>query len=118
MRGWPDFDVVGSRFVLVNTELRFPFISQLGLVGPVPLGSFNLKGAIFSDAALAWNDGDPLRFTVEDGSPRRLASPKLSFGTGIRTFFLFALFKLDVAWRTDMRNTSSPRWHFSVGPEF
>lgn len=119
LRGWPDFDVVGSRFALVTTELRFPFISQLGLVGPVPLGSFNLKGAIFSDAGLVWNDGDPLRFSAvgPDGA-RRLVSPKLGFGTGIRTFFLFALFKLDVAWRTDFHDTSSPRWHFSVGPEF
>ncbi|MFN8588046.1 MAG: BamA/TamA family outer membrane protein [Candidatus Eisenbacteria bacterium] len=118
LRGWPDFDVVGSRFVLATTELRFPFIQQLGLVGPVPLGSFNLKGAIFSDAALVWNEGDPLRFSQRVNGARRLDSPKLGFGTGIRTFFLFALFKLDVAWRTDFHDTSSPRWHFSVGPEF
>jgi hypothetical protein len=53
-----------------------------------------------------------------DDRGRHLASPDLSFGTGIRTFFLIALVKLDVAWRTDMRDISGPRWHFSIGPEF
>ncbi len=118
LRGFPDYDVLGTRVAIVNAELRYPFVQQLGLVGPVPLGSFNLKGAIFSDAGLVWNDGDPLRFTVVDERGRHLASPDLSFGTGIRSFFLFALFKLDVAWRTDLRDVSRPRWEFSIGPEF
>jgi len=118
LRGFRDFDLIGSRFTIVNTEIRFPFIQQLGLVGPVPLGNFNLKGAIFSDAGMVWNQGDPLRFTVSDERGRHLASPYLSFGTGIRSFVLFALIKLDVAWRTDLQRTSSPRWHFSIGPEF
>ena len=26
--------------------------------------------------------------------------------------------KLDVAWATDLQDTRSPRWHFSIGPEF
>jgi Tol biopolymer transport system component len=118
LRGFPDFDLIGSRFALVNAELRFPFIQQLGLVGPVPLGNFNLRGAVFSDAGLVWNQGDPLRLTVVDDRGRRLGSPDLSFGTGIRSFVLFALFKLDVAWHTNLRDVSRPRWHFSIGPEF
>src|SRR4029078_9456353 len=56
LRGYPDFDLVGTRMAIVNAELRFPFIQQLVLVGPVPLGSFNLKGAVFSDAGIIWND--------------------------------------------------------------
>jgi hypothetical protein len=28
------------------------------------------------------------------------------------------VFKLDVAWASDLRIASEPRWHFSVGPEF
>lgn len=118
LRGYRDFDIVGSRALMVTQELRFPFIQQLGLVGPVPLGSFNLKGALFSDAGLVWNDGDPLRFTVVDERGRRLASPLLSFGAGIRSYVWFALLKLDVGWRTDLRDTSRPRWHLSLGPEF
>jgi outer membrane protein assembly factor BamA len=118
LRGYPDFDLVGSRIAIVNAELRFPFIQQLGFVGPLPLGNMNLRGAIFSDAGLVWNPGDPLRLTTVDERGRHLASPDLSFGTGVRSFFLFALVKLDVAWKTDLRDISGPRWHFSIGPEF
>ena len=118
LRGHPDFQLIGSRIALVNAELRFPFIQQLGLVGPIPIGNLILRGAVFSDAGLVWNPGQPLRFSEVDGRGRHLASPNLSFGTGIRSFFLFALVKLDVAWRTDLRDISRPRWHFSIGPEF
>ena len=118
LRGYRDFDIVGSRALMVTQELRFPFIQQLGVVGPVPLGSFNLKGALFTDAGMVWNDGDPLRFTEVDERGRHLASPLLSFGAGIRSYVWFALLKLDVGWRTDLRDTSRPRWHVSLGPEF
>lgn len=118
LRGFPDFDLIGSRVALVNVELRYPFIQQLGLVGPVPIGNFNLKGAIFSDAGVVWNEGDRLRLTSVDNGVRHLDSPYLSFGTGVRSFLLFALFKLDVAWHTDLHQVSQPRWHFSIGPEF
>jgi Tol biopolymer transport system component len=118
LRGYPDYDVIGSRIAIVNAELRFPFIQQLGLVGPVPIGNFNLRGAVFSDAGLVWNDGDPLRLTTTDVNGRHLASPRLAFGTGVRSLVLFALLKLDVAWKTDLNYVSRPRWHFSIGQEF
>jgi hypothetical protein len=28
------------------------------------------------------------------------------------------IFKLDVAWRTDLVDVSRPVWSFSIGPEF
>ncbi len=118
LRGYSDYDLLGSRVAIVNLELRFPFIQQLGLVGPVPVGIFNLRGAVFGDAGVVWNDGDKLRLThVVDGA-RRLASPKVGFGVGIRTAVYFAILKLDAAWNTDGVGASQPRWHFSIGPEF
>ncbi len=120
LRGYRDFDVLGNRVAIVNTELRFPFIQQLGLVGPLPLGFFNLKGAMFADAGVVWDKGEEsqLRLTkVVDGS-RRLDSPLLGFGVGIRSWFLIGLMKLDMAWPTDLHDVGKPRWHFSIGPEF
>ena len=118
LRGYQDFTLEGSRVVIVNNEFRFPFIHQLGLVGPVPVGNFNLRGAAFLDAGLVWNEKDPIRFTrVVNGSPR-LESPKLGFGAGIRSLVFFMILKLDVAWASDLVNTSAPRWYFSIGPEF
>ena len=118
LRGYDDFSLVGSRVVILNNEFRFPFIHQLGLVGPVPVGVFNLRGVGFVDAGMVWNEGDPLRLShVVNGSPR-LVSPRLGFGTGIRSSVFYMILKLDVAWNTDLNFTSSPHWYFSIGPEF
>jgi outer membrane protein assembly factor BamA len=118
LRGFSDFDLLGNRVALVNAELRFPFIQQLGLVGPVPIGVFNLRGAVFGDAGLIWNEGETVKLThIVEGS-RRLDTPKVGFGVGIRTSVYFAILKLDTAWSTDGVGVSQPRWHFSIGPEF
>lgn len=118
LRGFRDFDLIGSRVALANVELRFPFIQQLGLVGPLPIGIFNIRGAIFSDAGVVWNEGDKLRLSSVIDGKRRLDSPYLSFGTGIRTYVIGLPIKLDVAWPTDFAETGKPRWHFSIGYDF
>ena len=37
-------------------------ISQLGLVGPLPIRVFNLRGVAFADGGLIWNDDRPLEW--------------------------------------------------------
>jgi len=118
LRGYPDFDLLGTRMAIVNAELRFPFIYQLGVVGPVPLGAFNLKGAIFGDAGVVWNEDFKPRFSRVGPEGRELVAPRVGFGVGIRSAVYFFILKLDAAWNTDLQNTSRPRWHFSLGPEF
>ncbi len=127
LRGFQDFSLEGSRVAIGNVELRFPFIQQLGLVGPVPLGIFNLRGAVFADFGAVWNPGDKLQLGVvsrnlEDaalaGDPERFKGLGFGFGTGIRTAVYFFILKFDAAWNTDFNRTSKPRWHFSIGPEF
>ncbi len=124
LRGYPDFDLLGSRVALTTAEIRFPFIQQLGVVGPVPVGLFNLRGVLFTDVGAIWNAGDKLRLTEDVDGRRRLTNPLngpgvgLGFGTGLRTSLLFLILKLDVAWRTDLVQVSRPRYHFSLGPEF
>jgi Tol biopolymer transport system component len=118
VRGFPDFETTGSRIAIANAELRFPFIQQLGVVGPVPLGVFNLRGATFLDLGLVWNRGESPRVSRVVGGRRRLQDLMLGFGVGARTAFAFLLLKLDLAWRSDLDGVSQPRWHFSIGPEF
>ena len=118
LRGYDDFSIFGSRVALANIEYRFPFIQQLGLVGPLPLGFFNLRGVGFLDFGDAWYpENSPRLLTTFDGR-RRLDDLKVGYGTGIRTAFSFFIMKLDVAWNTDFASTSKPRWYFSIGPEF
>jgi outer membrane protein assembly factor BamA len=97
-------------------------------VGPVPIGIFNLRGAVFADAGAIWSKDDPLRLTEKVDGSRRLFSRRgpdgrydgvaFGFGTGIRTAVYFLILKLDAAWNTDFVQVSRPRWHFSIGPEF
>jgi Tol biopolymer transport system component len=118
LRGYPEYGLAGTRFAIVNAEVRFPFIERLGVVGPIPLGSLDLRGALFLDGGMVWNDGDRLRFVHVVGGARRLDSPLASFGVGARTNLAFVILKLDAAWRTDLASVGSPRWEFSIGPEF
>jgi outer membrane protein insertion porin family len=118
LRGYSDFDSSGSRVAIANLELRFPFIQQLGLVGPVPLGIFNLRGAIFTDFGMVWDKGETVRFIERINGVKHLGTPMMGFGTGIRTALYFFILKVDVGWATDWSDVSRPRWHVSLGPEF
>ncbi|MBI1799213.1 MAG: PD40 domain-containing protein [Candidatus Eisenbacteria bacterium] len=118
LRGYSDFDILGTRMALTSVELRFPFIQQLGLVGPLPIGVFNMRGAAFTDFGAVWNHNDPLRFWQVNGGHYRLGSPLMGFGFGVRSSAFFLIMKLDVAWHTDFDFVSRPRWLFTIGPEF
>ncbi len=118
LRGFPHYEITGTRLAIVNAELRFPFIERFGVVGPLPLGRLDLRGALFADAGLVWDRGEPLRFTRVVRGERRLASPLASFGTGLRTNLGFMVLKADAAWQTDLASVGRPRWEFSIGPEF
>ncbi len=128
LRGYSNFDLLSERLAIGNVELRFPFIQQLGLVGPVPVGIFNLRGVAFADFGAVWNDGDQLRITEQGPDGRRLVlgtrpdgrftGAAFGFGGGIRTAVYFFILKLDAGWATDFDRVSRPRWHFSIGPDF
>jgi WD40 repeat protein len=118
IRGFPDFDLIGTRLAMANLELRFPFVENLGVVGPLPLGNLRMRGALFADIGSIWNEGVSPRFTISDERGRHLKDPYFAFGTGIRSWLLGLPMKLDVAWATDLDKVKRPRWHFSIGPEF
>ncbi len=118
IRGFPDFDLIGTRLAMANIELRYPFVDNLGLVGPLPIGNLRLRGAIFADIGTVWNEGVTPRFWVRDERGRHLRDPYFAFGTGIRSWIFGLPMKLDVAWAADLQQSKRPRWHFSIGPEF
>ncbi len=129
LRGFDDFSLEGQRVAIGNLEFRFPFIQQLGLVGPVPLGVFNFRGAIFADFGAVWDSGDDVKLSVISRLPADAETPyrhnsapfkggAFSYGAGIRTAVYFFILKVDAAWNTDFKSSSTPHWHFSIGPEF
>ena len=120
IRGFRDFSRLGSSAAFTNLEFRFPFINALGVVGPLPLGFFNLRGAAFADAGVVWNDDDRLRLSSRDPvtGTRRAQDLLLSAGVGARSNLGFLLLKLDVAWPYDLDRWGRPRYHFSLSPQF
>jgi len=118
LRGYSNYALLGTRFAVTSFEIRYPFIQQLGLIGPLPVGLFNLRGASFVDAGSVWNGSDHLRFWQDVNGRMVLDAPRLGFGTGIRTSAFYMIFKLDVTWRTNFSYVTRPGWFFSIGPEF
>ena len=58
LRGFRLFSVRGQKMWFTSHELRFPILNAPSLYVPVlaPFGIANLRGALFVDAAHAWND--------------------------------------------------------------
>ena len=58
LRGWRLFDIRAQKMWFTSHELRFPILTAPYLYMPVlaPFGVVNLRGALFLDAAHAWND--------------------------------------------------------------
>ncbi len=116
LRGAYYYQQVGNNYVLTNLEFRFPFIPymQLGLP-PIVLG--NIQGVLFSDIGMAWKTDENIDFFGLDGNVTNKKNLITSFGTGLRTYFIF-LMKWDVAWRYDYSGFSKPIYYWSLGIDF
>jgi WD40 repeat protein len=109
----PVFDqLLGSRIVVGNLELRFPLLGALG-IGSGYYGAFPLELAIFGDGGLAWDtQHDPSVF----GSGSR--DPVFSAGAGLRiNLFGFAVAEVDLVRPFD-RPDKGWVWQFELQPGF
>jgi Tol biopolymer transport system component len=109
----PVFDqLLGSRMIVGNAELRFPLFGALG-IGSGYYGVFPIEFALFGDAGLAWDtDHDPSVF----GSGSR--EPVFSAGAGLRINLLgFAIAELDLVRPFD-RPGRGWIWQFELQPGF
>jgi outer membrane protein assembly factor BamA len=103
---------MGSRFALLNAELRFPLLVALW-TSPLPLILQAMTGCFFLDAGALWSE--PGRSSPSSGSGELL----LSVGTGIRLALFGFPLKLDVAWRyAGAGNFSKPVYLLSLGYDF
>lgn len=115
-RGWSVGQHYGSKFFLVNTELRFPLFTAL-VAGPIPILLQGVMGNMFLDVAGAFND----KFVASQTDVFGNKIPKdlfVSAGIGARTFLLGLPIKFDVAWRNEFRVWSEPYYLFSLGYDF
>jgi len=92
--GCPAFDnLLGSRLLIGNLELRFPLFGVLG-VGSGYYGVLPVDFTVFGDGGVAWNNGQTPSFSSSAGNDR---SAVYSAGAGLRmNLFGFAIAELNL----------------------
>ena len=115
-RGGGYYELRGRKYAIFNAEYRFPLVYFLATGGPVTMVFQNVGGVVFFDLAKVWDD------------PTQPASPNLEqhetgplggYGYGLRLYLGMMVLKLDVAWKTDLRDTiGDARYFWSLGWDF
>ncbi len=117
LRGYRYAERIGTKYALLNLELRMPLIRYL-LTGPVPLLFRNILGTAFVDVGSAWDKTEKLQFISRDEFGEwKTKDLLIGTGFGARVFFLF-LWRFDVAWTYDLKNFSVPKYYISIGLDF
>ncbi len=118
LRGYDYAQEIGTKYGLMNLELRFPLIRYL-LTGGLPLFFNNIMGVAFIDAGTAWDRNKDLRFFKRNNNGN-IITDNLLMGTGVgaRLFFLYFLVRFDVAWAYNYNTFSKAKFYVSLGADF
>jgi Tol biopolymer transport system component len=110
--------LVGSRVMVANAEIRFPLIRRFDL-GTLPVGLPPVEGLLFYDAGLAWSAGQKVSASKPADYDFMLQRyPLRSYGVGLRVnLFNLAILKWDYAKPLDQPGRKA-NWTFSLGPSF
>jgi Tol biopolymer transport system component len=117
LRGYDYAEQIGSKYALLNLELRMPLIRYL-VTGPLPILFQNILGVAFIDAGSAWDNTDKLQFIAKQNGKTMTKDLLIGSGFGARMFFLYFLLRLDVAWAYNLDTFSQPKYYFSIGADF
>ncbi|GAB4285885.1 MAG: hypothetical protein Kow0098_00400 [Ignavibacteriaceae bacterium] len=118
LRGFNYAEQIGTRYGLLNAELRFPLIKYL-LTGALPILFSNVVGVAFLDMGTAWNDNEKLKLFGKNESGKLITNDLLiGTGFGARIYFLYFLLRFDVAWPYTINRFESPKFYISLGADF
>ena len=117
-RGADYGELVGTRAVIGNLELRFPLIESLRTGFPIQLGLGGINGVLFVDGASAWNAGnDPVFFGSKGGF--HTGAAHLAYGFGARVNLGYFILRYDYGVEQRFEGGLGPAHHFlTFGPEF
>lgn len=118
MRGFNYNVKNGTKFALVNYELRYPFIQYL-VTGGLPIALGNITGATFLDVGSSWTKEKAFRGFGKNANGSTVTQDLLiGTGMGIRMFLFGLPLKIDVAWSYNGDGFSIPKYYFSLGGDF
>lgn len=115
LRGYNLSTQWGSRYFIVNTELRYPM-----LFWTLPeVGSSNFfMGSVFTDIGSAWDQNHKYQAFSHQNGVWGTQDLLMGSGFGFRTFLAYFVVRLDIAWRYDFRQSSIPQYYISLGGDF
>jgi Tol biopolymer transport system component len=117
LRGYDYAEQLGTKYGLLNLELRLPIIRYL-LTGGLPLFFQNILGVAFIDAGSAWDNSKSLKLIGKNDEGTTVTKDLLiGTGVGFRLYMLF-LWRLDIAWKYNLDKFSEPRYYLSIGLDF
>lgn len=118
LRGYRYGEQLGTKYMLMNVELRLPIIRYL-LAGPIiPIFFQNVIGTAFVDVGTAWTKNQELNFSFKHTYQDYSKGMLIGTGFGARTYLLFFLLRVDVAWAYNGSKFSTPKYYFSLGVDF
>jgi len=112
----PVYDqLLGTRLLVGNLELRFPLLGVLGL-GHGYYGAFPIEAAIFGDGGVAWHQGQTP--TILGGTGPNARKLVTSAGAALRVnIFGFAILEADYV-KAFQRPGKGWQWQFGLTPGF
>ena len=127
LRGYNYSALTGSRVVLMNSEVRVPFIRNITFGWPATFAIPAVDGSFFFDLGTAWNKGDkleiwplytPSRETEPIPEPIGERRLRATFGFGTLVYFILPM-NFEFARQTDLQGEYSDwQFHFSFGKSF
>ena len=105
--------ISGSKFGVLNAEMRFPLFQAL-VAGPVPILIQGVMGSFFFDIGTAFDD-DLMMTSKDVNGTTQYKDLLMSSGIGIRSFLLGLPLKVDIAWQKTYSGWTQPKYLFSLG---
>ena len=118
LRGFRSGEFKGKRLFATNIEFRFPFIKRADLGFPFFFSIRGLRGVIFTDLGVAFNEEDKPELWIDEDGKTRLKDLKLSYGLGLRTVLGFFPLRFDWAWANDLGGVYDTYFHLTLGYDF